>query len=160
MRTRHEHADTEPHTDAFASASDLRAYMQQVRAARAEKQWAELDREAEAKKQYIARLKVPTEITDDKVASAVSRMRALAADGKSEMMVLRFPSELCSDRGRMINQGEPGWEETLIGVPRQVYECWRDRLKPLGYRMTASVLEFPGGLPGDVGLFLDWGQPK
>lgn len=148
----------EPHSDVFMSAEDLREYMHHVRLARAEKEWAELDKEAQAKKKLIEKLKVPIDITDAKVHTVVERMKHLAGDGLTEMMILRFPVELCSDKGRKINQGEDGWEDTLIGVPRQVYECWHDRLKPLGYRMTAMIVDFPGGMPGDVGLFFDWGR--
>lgn len=154
------YADSEPRTEAFTSAAELRAYMQEVRLARAEEKWADLDKETEAKKKYMARLMQPIEITDDRVMSVVERMKALARENLSEMMIIRFPSELLADGGRRINQGELGWEDTLVGVPRQVYECWHERLRPLGYRMTASILEFPGGLPGDVGLFLDWEKPS
>ena len=29
-------------------------------------------------------------------------------------------------------------------------------LEPLGYRMHALILSFPGGMPGDVGIFVRW----
>jgi hypothetical protein len=31
-------------------------------------------------------------------------------------------------------------------------------LKPNGFRLVARVLDFPDGLPGDIGLFLSWKQ--
>jgi hypothetical protein len=33
-------------------------------------------------------------------------------------------------------------------------------LKPNGFRLAARVrvLDYPGGMPGDVGLFLHWGE--
>jgi hypothetical protein len=37
---------------------------------------------------------------------------------------------------------------------------WRDRLKPAGYRLTARIVEWPHGLPGDVGFFLAWGKTR
>jgi hypothetical protein len=52
-----------------------------------------------------------------------------AERGQSEVQVYRFPNSLCSDRGRKINNSEPGWDETLEGRPRQGYEFWRDHLK-------------------------------
>jgi hypothetical protein len=75
-------------------------------------------------------------------------------------MVMRFPCELCTDKGRAINNAEAGWPETLIGRPRQAYEFWRNELQPAGYRLTAMIVEWPGGLPGDVGFYLGWGAPK
>jgi hypothetical protein len=52
-----------------------------------------------------------------------------AERGQSEVQVYRFPNSLCSDRGRKINNSEPGWDETLEGRPAQGYEFWRDHLK-------------------------------
>jgi hypothetical protein len=31
-------------------------------------------------------------------------------------------------------------------------------LKLNGFRLAARVLDFPGGMPGDIGLFLVWGE--
>ena len=31
-------------------------------------------------------------------------------------------------------------------------------LKPRGFALSARVLEFPDGKPGDTGLFLSWGE--
>jgi hypothetical protein len=93
-------------------------------------------------------------------ASVLSRLKKAAADGLSELKVLQFPVELCTDSGRAINNNEPDWPDTLTGVPRQAYEVWRDRLKPAGYSLSAMIVEWPHGMPGDVGLFLGWHKPK
>ena len=34
-------------------------------------------------------------------------------NGKTQVQIIRFPSDLCSDHGRAINQRELGWESTL-----------------------------------------------
>jgi hypothetical protein len=73
-------------------------------------------------------------------------------------MLLRFPSQLCSDGGRAINVTEPDWPATLRGEAAEIYLRWERHLKPHGFHLTARVLEFPGGMPGDIGLFLSWGQ--
>jgi hypothetical protein len=31
-------------------------------------------------------------------------------------------------------------------------------LKPCGFHLSARVLDFPDGMPGDIGLFLGWGE--
>lgn len=87
-----------------------------------------------------------------------TQVRQAAEEGKTEMMVLQFPVELCTDTGRAINNSEPDWPETLTGVPRQLFELWQQNMKPAGYRLTAMIVEWPNGMPGDVGLFLSWGE--
>jgi hypothetical protein len=68
----------------------------------------------------------------------------------------RFPSQLCSDRGRAINVSEPDWPATLCGEAAEIYLRWEHDLKPSGFHLAARVLDFPGGMPGDIGLFLVW----
>ncbi|HXP97492.1 MAG TPA: CBS domain-containing protein [Telmatospirillum sp.] len=85
--------------------------------------------------------------------------RALSAaeTGQKEMLLLRFPCELCSDGGRAINAPLPDWPETLRGEAAEIYQLWDRDLKPNGFHLTAQVLDFPGGIPGDIGLTLTWG---
>jgi hypothetical protein len=40
----------------------------------------------------------------------------------------------------------------------ELYARWRNQLKPRGFHLAARVLDFPDGKPGDVGLFLFWGE--
>ena len=63
-------------------------------------------------------------------------------------------------QSRAINNADKDWPETLTGRPREAYEFWRDHLRPKGYRLKAMIIEWPGGLPGDVGFFLQWGDAK
>jgi hypothetical protein len=79
-----------------------------------------------------------------------------AEAGQTEVQVYRFPNDLCKDRGRKINNSEPGWEETLEGRPKLGYQFWHDQLRPLGFGLKAEILDYPGGMPGDVGFFLTW----
>jgi hypothetical protein len=44
--------------------------------------------------------------------------------GLTEVQVCRFPNQLCTDRGRAINQQELGWETTLTGFPKEIYQLW------------------------------------
>ena len=43
---------------------------------------------------------------------------------------------------------------TLRGEAAEIYLRWERDLKPHGFRLAARVLDFPGGMPGDIGLFL------
>jgi len=79
-----------------------------------------------------------------------------AADGKMEAMVYSFPSELCTDSGRAINNGDPDWPSTLQGKARELFDRFKTVAQPEGYKLKAMIINFPGGMPGDVGFFLSW----
>ena len=44
-------------------------------------------------------------------------------------------------------------KEVHLGVGMHYFE---KELKPLGFRTQARILDYPGGMPGTVGLFLRW----
>ena len=73
------------------------------------------------------------------------------------VQIFRFPNHLCTDDGRAIDQGEPGWEKSLTGIPKELYSFWERQLKPNGYHIKYEVIDRPGGLRGDVAVFLSWG---
>jgi hypothetical protein len=83
-------------------------------------------------------------------------VRRAAEAGQREVLLGRFPSDWCTDKGRAINNFDPHWPETLTGLAKRGYEFYEKELKPAGYKMRAQILDFPGGIPGDVGLFLSW----
>jgi CBS domain-containing protein len=97
-------------------------------------------------------------IADQQWQDLLHRAREAAQQGETEVMLLRFPSDLCSDGGRAINVSEPDWPATLRGEAAEIYLRWQRDLKPCGFHMTARVLDFPGGVPGDIGLSLVWGK--
>jgi hypothetical protein len=37
-----------------------------------------------------------------------------------------------------------------------MYQFWNEHLRPRGYKVRAQIVEFPGGMPGDIGIFLIW----
>ncbi len=109
------------------------------------------------KKALLEKLAKPSGVSDDeRMARAAAIIKRAADNGFTEVEVGRFPNKLCTDRGRAINQQEPGWETTLIGVPKELHEFWQKHLKPRGYRLKFQVVDFPGGIPGDVGITLSW----
>jgi hypothetical protein len=91
------------------------------------------------------------------VFERVSRVVKSAAErGEREVLAVRFPSEYCTDGGRAINNFEPNWPETLTGSAKRAHEFFEKELRPRGYKARAQILDFPGGVPGDVGIFLSW----
>lgn len=83
-------------------------------------------------------------------------VRIAAEQGLHQIQVLTFPSSYCTDHGRRINIADPEWPSTLEGFAKRAYEFFEKELRPLGYKMHAEIINFPSGMPGDVGLFLKW----
>ena len=83
-------------------------------------------------------------------------IKGAAERGEREVLVIRFPSEYCTDGGRAINSFEANWPETLTGFAKRAFEFWQKELQPQGYKVRAQIMDFPGGMPGEVGLFLRW----
>ena len=89
------------------------------------------------------------------VFERVSRaVKSAAERGERELLALRFSSEFCTDGGRAINSFEPDWPKTLTGFAKRAHEFWQKELEPHGYKLRAQIMDFPGGMPGDVGIFL------
>ena len=114
---------------------------------------------AAEKRKLIERLSKPSGLTDDaKIELASTIIRRAVRNGLTEVQVYRFPHTLCTDNGRAINQQEPGWEKTLTGIAQEIFQLWSDHLKPRGYRIRYQIVDFPGGVPGDISVVLVWGD--
>lgn len=112
---------------------------------------------AEERRAKVAEL-IEHHISDQGWRTMLHEAREVAERGAKEFMLLRFPSALCSDGGRAVNAPEPNWPATLRGEAAEIYLRWEHDLKPRGFHLAARVLDFPGGFPGDIGLFLMWGE--
>ena len=111
---------------------------------------------AERRRETVKTL-VDHHIADESWKSVLHSAREAAEHGQKEFMLLRFPCDVCSDGGRAINAPLPDWPKTLRGEAAEIYLRWERDLKPRGFHLAARVLDFPGGKPGDIGLFLVWG---
>jgi hypothetical protein len=113
---------------------------------------------AEAEKRaLIDELGKPSGLSEEeKIKKASTVIQRAVKNGLSEVQVYRFPNILCTDHGRAINQMEAGWEKTLTGIPKEIYQLWKDYLQPRGYRISYQIIDFPGGVPGDIGIILSW----
>ena len=111
------------------------------------------------KRELIEKLSKPSGLSEqEKVQLASTVIQRAVRNGLTEVQVYRFPNALCTDRGRAINQLEPGWEKTLTGIPLEIFQLWSDYLKPRGYRIKYQIVDFPGGVPGDIGITITWGS--
>jgi len=110
------------------------------------------------KKALFEKLEKPSGVTDEeRMERAAAIIKRAVNNGVSEVEIGRFSNRLCTDRGRAINQQEPGWEETLIGLPKELFLFWKTYLQPRGYRIKFQIAEWPDGVPGDFSITLAWG---
>ena len=107
--------------------------------------------ELEFRELFLAREVQPEAI--DRINHPIS---VAAKQGNHQLQVLTFPSSYCSDGGRRINIADPEWPSTLEGFAKKAYDFFQKELRPLGYKLRAEIINFPGGMPGDVALFLTW----
>jgi hypothetical protein len=134
--------------------------MEKLALAEAEKAEAASRRQAEAeaeKKLLLEKITKPSGVSDEEAMQRVAVIiQRAVSNGQTEVQVYRFPNQLCTDQGRAINQQEAGWEKTLTGLPKEMYEFWNRQLRPLGYKLRFQIIDWPDGLPGDVGITLKW----
>jgi len=134
--------------------------MEKLALAEAEKAEAATRRQAEVeaeKKLLLEKITKPSGVSDEEAMQRVAVIvQRAVSNGQTEIQVYRFPNQLCTDHGRAINQQEPGWEKTLTGLPKEMYEFWARQLRPLGYKLKVQIVDWPGGMPGDVGITLKW----
>jgi hypothetical protein len=139
------------------SAADLKRRMAEREAAKAAEELRRMQAQEEQQKAVMAEFHKPPERTPEQLLQSIMQLVNRAAEsGQTEIQVYRFPNAMCTDRGRRINNSEADWPQTLEGRPKAGYEFWREHLHPLGFGLKAEVLEYPGGMPGDIGFFLTW----
>jgi uncharacterized protein (DUF1778 family) len=143
--------------DLIPSAKEIQKQAALKEAQKADEQAKRLAVAEAEKRLLIEKLSQPSGLSEDeKVQLASTVIQRAVRNGLSEVQVYRFPNTLCTDRGRAINQMERGWEKTLTGIPKEIYQLWSDYLQPRGYRISYQIIDFPGGMPGDIGITLSW----
>lgn len=134
----------------------------ELRMAILKKEMAEMEKQDKARAQQEKRLKdfadsfMHDHISDDERQMIQKLVMNAVNNGKFEALVYSFPSDLCSDSGRAINNRLAHWPETLQGKAKELYDRYLEVAKPQGFRLKAAIISFPGGMPGDVGFFLNW----
>ena len=98
--------------DLLATLPTAKEVMEQIALKEAEKASAaarELSAADAEKKALIEKFSKPSGVSDEeRLARAAAIIKRAANNGLTEVEVVRFPNELCNDRGRAINQREPG----------------------------------------------------
>ncbi|HEU5046716.1 MAG TPA: CBS domain-containing protein [Rickettsiales bacterium] len=142
-----------------ATAKDFQGLVVHYKHERLLEEQEERRRIMEQHKKMVAEL-INHHLADADWQAMLHNAREAAERGEKEFLILRFPSDLCTDNGRAINVVEEGWQNTLRGEAAEVFARWEHDLKPQGFRLGARVLDYPGGFPGDIGLFLVWGSSQ
>lgn len=144
-------ADTEFSADAFRSSVHRHEEEET-------NQRAQAHRLAVEKRQHEVNEMLAADLTDAAWQHLLHDARIAAGKGEKEFLLAKFPCELCTDHGRAVNVPDPSWPTTLRGLPAQIFLRWRHDLRERGFKLNARVTDFPDGLPGDIGLFLVWGE--
>ena len=140
------------------TVKELQAKIAAAEGAKASAAMKAMQAEEEEKRALMERLTKPSGLSDDEVMEKASIIINRAVEnGMMSVQVFRFPHTICSDNGRAINQGEAGWEKTLGGIPKEIFEFWKRQLQSRGYHIRYETIDYPGGMPGDIGIFLSWG---
>ena len=139
------------------SANEVRQQIALAEAEEAKKQ-AQAQAAAEAeKKALIDQLsKAPGTSDEEAIRRGLEIIHRAIKNRVTEVEIIRFPNELCTDKGRAINQQEPGWENTLTGTPKEIYQFWDKYFRSRGYKLRVQIVDFPSGLPGDIAMTVSW----
>ncbi|MEM1162636.1 MAG: histidine kinase [Pseudomonadota bacterium] len=139
------------------SAAELRQHIAELEAEKA-RLLMEKRKKAHDAMEQMAQDFVHQHLSQEELEELRAKVGHAVDNGQMEVMVMRFPSRLCSDKGRAINNALEDWPETLPGKAADFYKLWEERARPQGYKLRAIIVDYPGGIPGDVGLFLNWSE--
>jgi hypothetical protein len=143
--------------DLLPPAKDFMKKLANAEADEAAKAAREHQRAEAEKRKLMEQLQRPSGVSDDeRIKRAVAIIERAVRNGKTEVEFIRFPVEVCTDRGRAINQQERDWEGTLTGLPKELYDAWAKYFRPRGYKLRAEIVQFTGDRPSDIGMTLSW----
>ena len=148
---------TKPAAAGIFSAADIKRRMAEREAQKAAEEIRRMQEQEAKQKEVMTEFHAPPTRTPDQLLQLLMQLVNQAAErGQTEVQVYRFPNALCTDKGRAINQQEPGWENTLTGTPKEIYQFWDKYFRSRGYKLRVQVVDFPGGLPGDIAMTVSW----
>jgi len=62
-----------------------------------------------------------------------------------EFVLIRFPSQLCSDGDRAINAPDPNWPIILRSELADIFSRGVDELRPHGFQVAPQIVGVPDG---------------
>ena len=134
---------------------DLKKISNDAEMKKAQEYMARVKKQEEEQKS-VRELFMEKDVRADAAERVNSAVRRAAEQGLHELQAFSFPASYCNDGGRRINNNEPDWPDSLEGYAKKAYTYFDKELRPLGYKIRVEILDYPGGMPGNVGLFLSW----
>jgi hypothetical protein len=143
--------------DLLPTAKDLMKKIALTESEKAAQHMRERSAADAEKKALVEQMRKPSGVSDQEgIRRGAAIIQRAVNAGLTEVEVYRFPNSLCTDHGRAINQQETGWEGTLTGVPKEIYQLWHKHFRSKGYKLRVQIVDWPGGMPGDIGMTLSW----
>ena len=134
---------------------DLKKIADDIDMAKAQKAMAHMKRDEE-EKAALKEIFMSREIHPEAKTRINQAVGRAAEQGNRQVLVVEFPASFCNEQGRRIKNLESDWPESLEGFAKKAYEYYKKELQTLGFKLTAQILDYPGGMPGRVGLYLSW----
>ncbi|WP_139281434.1 hypothetical protein [Muricoccus roseus] len=100
------------------------------------------------------------QLTDTDRQEILSKIRVGFESGQREVTLSSWHSDFCTDGGRGVNNRFADWQNTLPAGARIFVKFWQEALRPGGFGLSSRILNFPGGVLGDVGLFVTWPETR
>jgi hypothetical protein len=119
-----------------------------------------LEAAARAERDKLRDAFVTREVQPDALQRITTVVRRAVDRGEKRALLFQFPSEWLPDSGRGITTQDPNWHERLEGFPRRAFDYFQRELAPRGFQLQVEILDWPGGMPGDVGWFISWKHPE
>ncbi len=115
------------------TASDVRKKSAEMEAESASEYMRKRAAAEAEKKELMDNLSKPSGVSDEERMKRAAALIIRAVNNVlTEVEVFRFANTLCIDRSRAINQMEPGWEVTLTGLPKELYQFWKKYIEIYG----------------------------
>lgn len=139
----------------FLRPAQLEEISSDIEAAKLDEEEA-YKRKQEQTKRELREAFMGRDIHPDVVERVNNAVRIAARQGHHQLEVMTFPCSYCSDGGRRINNQLPDWPVSLEGFAKRAYAFYERELKPLGFKVTAQVVSYEGGVPGNITMYLKW----
>jgi hypothetical protein len=137
------------------SADSIQAYIAGKKEATAAEQRAHAAA-AKAEREKLHAAFLEREVRPDALDRLATLVRKAVDAGEKQALLFQFPSGWLPDQGRAITNHDKNWHEKLDGFAKRAYEYYERELAPRGFQLRAEIISWPGGMPGDVGFFLQW----
>lgn len=125
-----------------------------------EQEQHELEEAAKAQRQKLHDAFLERDIRPEALDRVATMVQKAVERGDKQALLFQFPSEWLPDKGRAVTNRDPKWHEKLDGFAKRAYDFYVRELAPRGFQLQAEILDWPGGMPGDVGFVLTWKRPE